>query len=218
MRVEVCPSVRCVLIVVAALLLLQPVRAQGQSTTDKLDPVLQARSRQLTGRSRVIVEFRGEPDVRVITGHRGVAGRQLVGAQVAEIDNSLLATMAASPQVSRLVIDRPAFGTLERTGAAIGATGARQEFGLTGKGVGVAVIDSGITAWHEDLYLSRGRAPGVSERVVHFKDFTGETSPGIWRWEHPWDDYGHGTHVAGIISGNGFASDGARTGVAPGAS
>ena len=44
---------------------------------------------------------------------------------------------------------------MERTGSAIGATLARQQMNVTGKGVGVAVIDSGITNWHDDLYARR---------------------------------------------------------------
>ena len=65
-----------------------------------------------------------------------------------------------------------------------------------------AIIDSGVTAWHDDL------AGGSGQRVDRFVDFVngGGTA---------YDDYGHGTHVAGIIAGNGFDSDGARAGIAP---
>ena len=139
------------------------------------------------------------------------------GAQVVEVENLALTDLARHPQVARMHIDHPAFATMERTGAAIAATIARQSFRLTGKGIGVAVIDSGITAWHDDLYLAGVRSPRAAPRIVHFKDFTKPSNPRIWMSEQPSDDYGHGTHVAGIIAGNGFDSNGARSGIAPGA-
>lgn len=209
---------RQALLLVAALGAVHPEGAQGQTVrTDKLAPVLQARSRQIAGRSRVIVQFRGSLDTRVITGNGGVAGRQLAsaGAQVADLDNRVLADLARNPQVAWVGADHPAFPTLERTGAAIAANLARQAFHLTGKGIGVAVIDSGITAWHDDLYLTRSQSPRAAPRVVHFKDFTAPPSPRVWTSDQPSDEFGHGTHVAGVIAGNGFDSNGARTGVAP---
>ena len=80
----------------------------------------------------------------------------------------------------------------------------RQELGLDGAGIGIAVIDSGI-AYHDDLADASG-----PQRVDRFVDFVGGQST-------PYDDYGHGTHVAGIIAGNGYDSDGKRTGIAPAA-
>src|SRR5687768_10284741 len=182
--------------------------------TDKLDAVLRQRATQLTGRSRVIVEFKSERDVRVFA--RGAAGRPVgANAQVGEIDNRLLVTVAADARVARVMIDRPTFATLDRTSSAVGATSSRSEFRVNGNGVGVAIIDSGITSWHDDLYLEKGRRG--RERIVHFRDFTRPVISTLWTSEQSHDEYGHGTHVAGVIAGNGYDSRGARTGIAPGA-
>jgi len=186
----------------------------GGRLGDKLDPVLRHRARQLAGRSRVIVQFKGDADVRVFG--RGLAGRRLArSAQVGEVDNIALADIASDPRVERVMLDRPAFATLERTSLAIGATLARANYGVTGKGVGIAVIDSGINGWHDDL--NRSVNGYTSRRIVHFKDFTRDVSPNLWFNEIATDEYGHGTHVAGIIAGSGYDSGGLRTGVAPGA-
>jgi serine protease AprX len=191
-----------------------PAAAQAVAPSrGKLDWLLQTRAAQLTGRSRVIVEFNAAPDVRVFG--RTDAGRRLGPlAQVVELENRALGAIASDPRVARVMADRPVFPTLERTRAAVGATLARQQLGVTGTGIGVAVIDSGIASWHDDLFFSGRR---WSPRVALFKDFTRGTSPHLRLAERQSDDYGHGTHVAGIIAGSGFDSEGARAGVAPGA-
>ena len=187
--------------------------AQSSGRGDKLDSVLRHRARQLSGRTRVIVQFKGDADVRVF-GTRATTGRRLgQRAQVAELNNFDLQTLAADPRVERVMFDRPTFATLERTGLSTGAGQARREFGLSGRGVGVAVIDSGITGWHDDLYLSTSY--WSPSRVAHFKDFTID-SAWTWYWS-AYDYYGHGTHVAGIIAGNGWDSYGRHKGMAPSA-
>ncbi|WP_326657828.1 S8 family serine peptidase [Streptomyces sp. NBC_00385] len=73
--------------------------------------------------------------------------------------------------------------------------------GYTGKGVKVAVLDTGIDAGH----------PDVAASIVASKDFTGNGSTA--------DGHGHGTHAASSVIGNGSASQGKyREGVAPDAS
>ena len=177
-----------------------------------LDPPLQLRLQTLTGRSRVIVRAVDASAVAgllpVIQGVGGIPGRQLglIDAIAADVPNIALPTLANNPLVRRIAIDRIVIGTDERTSATIGATAARQQFGYDGAGIGVAVIDSGITAWHDDL-MQPGN-PGT-QRVDHFVDLVNGNAT-------PYDDYGHGTHVAGIIAGNGYDSGGTRTGIAPG--
>ena len=89
----------------------------------------------------------------------------------------------------------------------------RSDYGYTGAGVGVAVIDSGTTSWHDDLtYQGSSSLVRVKngQRVAAFVDFVnGRTAP--------YDDNGHGTHVSGIIAGNGRDSLGTRAGIAPSA-
>ena len=129
----------------------------------------------------------------------------IIHAQVADLPQAAIASLAHHPLVAGISPDRTVTGTMERTSATIGATQVRETLGYDGSGVGVAIIDSGITSWHDDL-----AAPGGGQRVARFVDF-------VRNRQQPYDDYGHGTHVAGIIAGDGFDSGGARTGVAPGA-
>jgi hypothetical protein len=79
------------------------------------------------------------------------------------------------------------------------------EKGFTGQGVVVGVLDSGINYHHNDL---AGRMWINPEYPNHGYNFVGNN--------HQTMDYlGHGTHVAGTISGTGLS--GTKTGVAPGA-
>ena len=76
-----------------------------------------------------------------------------------------------------------------------------QSRSLTGQGVTVAVLDTGIDYTHPDL----GGCIGAGCKVVGGYNFVeGEDAT------NPIDKHGHGTHVAGII-----AAKGALTGVAP---
>ena len=88
--------------------------------------------------------------------------------------------------------------TIEAVGADQVWAGAEGLPALTGAGVAVAVIDSGIDLRHK----------AFGKRVLVSKDFTGHDDPS--------DHYGHGTHVAAIIAGEGALASGYR-GIAPGA-
>ncbi|MCA0988682.1 S8 family serine peptidase [Guptibacillus algicola] len=95
----------------------------------------------------------------------------------------------------------------------IGAEKVWNDLGYTGKGTTVAVIDSGIDATHPDLPMGDKVVQNV-KMLVGGSIFGGES---LYLENVPNTDTtsGHGTHVAGTIAGNGTASDGLYSGVAP---
>jgi serine protease AprX len=135
----------------------------------------------------------------------------LINGQVLDLPNSLLQTMAAHPSVFRVHFDRPIAAHNYRTAITVGARTVQDTLGYTGAGIGIAVIDSGITTWHDDLTTTTAKLwPYGNQRVAKFVDFVNGRPL-------PYDDYGHGSHVAGIIVGNGHDSKGEKAGMAPGA-
>lgn len=82
--------------------------------------------------------------------------------------------------------------------SAVKTINCRPPKGIDGRNICVVTLDTGICPC-ADLPL---------KRILFFKDFVNGK-------EQPYDDNGHGTHVAGCLGGNGFLSGGLYRGVAP---
>jgi serine protease AprX len=169
-----------------------------------------------SGTSRVIITLKpGQDAGNDILRLGGKRGRKLdiVSGEVVELPNYVLRRLADNPAIQDIHWDRPTAGAMNYAAVTVGARAVQENLGFDGAGVGVAVIDSGVTSWHDDLTY-RGNNPNVKviggQRVSKFVDFVnGRTTP--------YDDNGHGSHVAGIILGNGYDTAGARAGIAPAA-
>jgi serine protease AprX len=121
-----------------------------------------------------------------------------------EISARFIRDLEADTAVKFISLDRPTqvTGHLEvTTGAAIARTYGTSTTGtIDGRGIGIAVLDSGVYSAHHSFNTGR---------VVASVDFTGEGRTD--------DPYGHGTHVAAIAAGNNHVANGAYTGIAPAA-
>lgn len=114
----------------------------------------------------------------------------------AEIDSDKIAGLSRNPNIERIEIDREIRAFLTESVPLIRAndTWPLQIAGtnLTGKGVTVCIIDTGVDYNHPNL----GGGLGPSYKVIGGYDFVNSDSD-------PLDDNGHGTHVAGIVAANG---------------
>jgi len=140
----------------------------------------------------------------------------LIGGFAAEIDpksqNGVMPQLEAATQDIKVILDQQVHlidpvekfdndvsAMMDVAGKTLNVDKA-WEAGYKGKGTTICVIDTGI-AQHPDM----------KDRIIGFKDFVNNK-------EAAYDDQGHGTHCAGIAAGDGKASEGKYTGVAPEAS
>ncbi len=140
----------------------------------------------------------------------GSLKQELPGGKAAlySVPQSALSKLGAQASVNYVSSNRLVRGSLDYASSAVSA-GYAQQLQFHGEGVGVAVIDSGISLGANDLHYSLLGNSGV----VYAESFVpGKISP--------LDEYGHGTHVAGILAGDGSGSTGAKythtlVGIAP---
>src|SRR5260221_4908316 len=115
----------------------------------------------------------------------------------ATIPAGSLLQIASDSNVERISADSPVKAHLDIAYRAVRADRAATfsgwwGSGLTGKGIGVALVDTGVQL-HPDFKRPIGSKPIVEVEIVGHE-------PGLA------DYFGHGTHVAGILYGNGAAS------------
>lgn len=155
---------------------------------------------------RVIVEMASPYTEKVTTYIQSYEGKvhrhlRIVPSVVVEVPYSALELMVLSPHVRKIWYDIKV-RTLLDTAVPTVAGSKAHELGYDGKDVTVAVIDTGVFP-HPDLIYPESR-------LVAWNDLVNQRPV-------PYDDNGHGTHVSGIIAGNGAASRGKYAGMAPGA-
>jgi len=206
--------------VVLSLAMLVPAAGMAQTggKTPKLDTALTQRAKKgHKGSSHEDVIITVKPGTEASAGQRlkqqhGAAVKAthpLVHAISARVDVDDLQTLAADPDVESISTDADvsvSAAASSTTDTSSIVSNLKQALGLgnwfTGSSVTIAVIDSGVAP-----------VADLSGRIVASYDFTGGkggvSTPAF-------DDFGHGTHVAGLAGSSGVESGSVYGGVVPG--
>jgi subtilisin family serine protease len=162
-----------------------------------------------SGTAHVIVALRHHAAPR--GSARVTAAWRYLDGFAAEVTPESLAELEADPNVVRVDLDAGGTGGLAQSVPLVGGDKTRA-IGATGRGVSVAVLDSGVDETHPDL---TGR---IVDEQCFCTDINGDgccpnhqamqNGPGAAA-----DDNGHGTNVAGIIASRGVVTK--SPGIAP---
>lgn len=117
----------------------------------------------------------------------------------AKIDSNTIDRILEYPEIEYICLDEYLF----LCGMSVSTSNnlhLSEKYSLSGKGVGIGIVDSGVYP-HVDLVTP-------SNRIELFKDLLNHLS-------YPYDDNGHGTCIAGLITGSGSSSNSLYTGIAP---
>lgn len=150
-------------------------------------------------KQEVIVTHRDDPgQAAAALDQLGLKHRTLVnvGASLVRADAAGLDLLGQQAFVRGVWPNEPVQWHLNEAGPIVNATMARQAHDVSGEGVGVLMIDSGVDALHPDL---ASRVVQNAQPVLPFEDEDGDFIEDL-----PFNDwFGHGTHVAGIVAGTG---------------
>jgi len=185
---------------VAWLFLVSPATAPAHATSagarNRVEMIIQLRPGVDVAHGRALVRsLGGQPgvDLPIING----MSARLTAAEARRLAASpLIHAVSLNAAIRSTTLTNPNPGTLatsfdQSTGA------ARLWNRSTGAGVGVAVIDTGISGDLPDFQTSQGS--GASRVVASAVVDPNATTAG--------DTYGHGTAVAGLVAGNGWDRD-----------
>jgi subtilisin family serine protease len=153
-----------------------------------------AQAEQIAQSQESVAHALAPADFNVVQQFQNLPG--LVG----EVTPAGLAALRQQPEVAAIALDLPVEAAdFSASAIFIHADAVQRDFGLSGAGVNVAVLDTGVDTAHVDLASSL-----ISQ---HCFNRNGGCPPvnGV-EGDSAQDENGHGTHVAGIIAGRGQTS------------
>jgi subtilisin family serine protease len=198
----------------------------------KLDPLLQARA--TTPAPSTLGAESLEPPVRLLVAFTGSrAELEALGMQIASFADGIatgtlaahrLAALSADARVIAVEAARPLASEMDLSAASIGATAVqRPPLSLSGRGVIIGIVDTGIDLWHPAFRRTNGRSAVLSLWDQTLRPIAPEQPPTGFGYGVEYsssqiavaltagrttqalrhrDSHGHGTHVASIAAGS----------------